>query len=42
VAAEDWQAGAAAQDLIRRLVGTNLVLGLANVALVFVLPAMVA
>ena len=39
VAAEDWKAGAAAQDLIRRLVGTNLVLGLANVALVFVLPA---
>jgi len=38
VAAEDWKAGAAAQDLIRRLVGTNLVLGLANVALVFVLP----
>ena len=42
VAGEDWKAGAAAQDLIRRLVGTNLVLGLANVALVFVLPAMVA
>ncbi len=40
VAAQDWKAGAAAQDLIRRLVGTNLVLGLANVALVFVLPAM--
>jgi len=40
VAAEDWKAGAAAQDLIRRLVGTNLVLGLANVALVFVLPAL--
>jgi uncharacterized membrane protein len=39
VAGEDWKAGAAAQDLIRRLVGTNLVLGLANVALVFVLPA---
>jgi len=38
VAAEDWKTGAAAQDLIRRLVGTNLVLGLANVALVFVLP----
>ena len=38
VAAQDWKAGAAAQDLIRRLVGTNLVLGLANVALVFVLP----
>ena len=40
VAAEDWKAGAAAQDLIRRLVGTNLVLGLANVALVFALPAL--
>jgi len=40
VAAEDWKAGAAAQDLIRRLVGTNLALGLANVALVFVLPVM--
>lgn len=40
VAAENWKAGAAAQDLIRRLVGTNLVLGLANVALVFVLPAL--
>jgi uncharacterized membrane protein len=40
VAAEDWKAGAAAQDLIRRLVGTNLVLGLANVALVFVLPVL--
>jgi uncharacterized membrane protein len=39
VSGEDWKAGAAAQDLIRRLVGTNLVLGLANVALVFVLPA---
>jgi uncharacterized membrane protein len=38
VAAEDWQAGAAAQDLIRRLVGTNLLLGLANVTLIFVLP----
>lgn len=40
VAAEDWKAGAAAQDLIRRLVGTNLALGLANVALVFVLPVL--
>jgi uncharacterized membrane protein len=38
VAAQDWRDGAAAQDLIRRLVGTNLVLGLANVAVVFVLP----
>jgi uncharacterized membrane protein len=38
VDAQDWKAGAAAQDLIRRLVGTNLVLGLVNVTLVFVLP----
>ena len=38
VAAEDWKAGAAALGLIRRLVGTNLVLGLTNIALVFVLP----
>lgn len=38
VAAGDWTGGAAAQDLVRRLVATNLVLGLANVALVFVLP----
>ena len=42
VAAEDWEAGAAAQDLIRRLVGTNLALGLANVAVVFVLPVALA
>ena len=38
VAAEDWPAGGAALNLIRQLVGTNLVLGLANVVLVFVLP----
>lgn len=38
VAAGEWKAGAAAQDLIRKLVVTNLTLGLANVALVFLLP----
>lgn len=38
VEAQDWPAGAAAQDRIRGLVGTNLVLGVANVTLVFVLP----
>jgi uncharacterized membrane protein len=38
VATEDWGKGAAAQDLIRRLVGVNLTLGLANIALVFLLP----
>lgn len=38
VAASNWKAAAAAQDLIRRLVVTNLTLGLANVVLVFVLP----
>ena len=32
VAAEDWKAGAAALNQIRVLVGVNLVLGLANVA----------
>jgi uncharacterized membrane protein len=41
VAAEDWKAAAAAQDLIRRLVGTNLLLGIANVVLVFMLTATV-
>jgi uncharacterized membrane protein len=40
VAAQDWPAGAAAQDRIRRLVATNLSLGLLNIALVFVLPAL--
>ncbi len=38
VHAGDWKAGAAAQDLIRKLVVTNLTLGVANVGLVFVLP----
>jgi uncharacterized membrane protein len=42
VAAQDWKAGAAAQDLIRRLVGTNLALGLTNIAVVFVLPVVLA
>jgi uncharacterized membrane protein len=32
VAAEDWKAGGAALNQIRMLVGTNLVLGLANIA----------
>lgn len=38
VAAEDWPAAGVALNRIRQLVGTNLVLGLANVVLVFVLP----
>ena len=38
VAAQDWPAGGAAQDRIRKLVVTNLTLGLLNIALVFVLP----
>lgn len=40
VAASDWPAGKAALDRIRVLVGTNLVLGLLNIALVFVLPVL--
>jgi len=32
VAAEDWKAGGAALNQIRLLVGTNLALGLANIA----------
>jgi len=40
VAAQDWPAGAAAQDGIRKLVMTNLALGLLNIALVFVLPVL--
>jgi len=39
VAAQDWPAGGQALNRIRQLVGTNLILGLSNVALVFVLPA---
>jgi len=38
VAAQDWPAGGQALNLIRKLVMTNLVLGLSNVVLVFVLP----
>ncbi len=38
VANQDWAAGGQALNLIRRLVMTNLALGLANVVLVFVLP----
>jgi uncharacterized membrane protein len=38
VAAEDWPAGGQALNLIRKLVMTNLVLGLSNIVLVFVLP----
>lgn len=38
VAAQDWPAGGQALNLIRKLVMTNLVLGLTNVVLVFVLP----
>lgn len=41
VAAQDWKAGAAALARIRMLVGTNLSLGLLNIALVFVLPLIV-
>jgi uncharacterized membrane protein len=40
VEAQDWPAGGQALNRIRQLVGTNLVLGLSNVALVFVLPAL--
>ncbi len=38
VAAENWPAGGQSLNLIRQLVGTNLILGLGNVTLVFVLP----
>lgn len=40
VAAENWPEAGQALNLIRKLVMTNLVLGLCNVALVFVLPAL--
>lgn len=40
VAAQDWPAGGVAQDGIRKLVMTNLTLGLLNIALVFVLPVL--
>ena len=38
IAAEDWGAGAVAQNRIRHLVGVNLALGLTNIVLVFLLP----
>jgi len=38
VAEQDWQAGAAALNRIRILVGTNLSLGVLNIALIFLLP----
>lgn len=40
VAAQDWPAGAAALNRIRVLVGTNLALGLVNVAVVFIAPGL--
>jgi uncharacterized membrane protein len=40
VAAENWPAGGQALNLIRKLVMTNLILGLSNIVLVFVLPLM--
>jgi uncharacterized membrane protein len=40
VAAQDWPAGGAAQDRIRKLVVTNLTLGMLNITLVFLLPVM--
>lgn len=40
VAALDWPAGGVAQDRIRKLVVTNLALGLLNIALVFLIPAL--
>lgn len=40
VAAQDWPAAGAALNRIRLLVGTNLTLGLINVAAVFLLPSL--
>ena len=40
VAAGDWPSAGAALNRIRVLVGTNLTLGLANIALVFILPGL--
>jgi uncharacterized membrane protein len=40
VAAGNWPAAGAALNRIRMLVGTNLTLGLINIALVFLLPAL--
>ncbi|HNQ04983.1 MAG TPA: CopD family protein [Thiobacillaceae bacterium] len=39
VASQDWPAAGAALSRIRALVGTNLVLGLVNVAAIILLPA---
>jgi len=41
VADQDWKAGGAALNRIRILVGTNLTLGLANTAQIFLLPLLV-
>lgn len=40
VAAQDWPAAGAALNRIRVLVGTNLVLGIINVAAIFLLPVL--
>lgn len=40
VAAQDWPAGGAALNRIRVLVGTNLALGIINVAAIFLLPSL--
>lgn len=40
VAAQDWPAGGAALNHIRVLVGTNLALGIVNVAGIFLLPGL--
>ncbi|MEW5770604.1 MAG: CopD family protein [Pseudomonadota bacterium] len=40
VAAQDWPAAGAALNRIRMLVGTNLVLGLLNVSIIFILPSL--
>jgi len=40
VAAQDWPAGGKALNRIRVLVGTNLVLGLINVAVIFLMPGL--
>jgi uncharacterized membrane protein len=40
VAAEDWPAAGAALNRIRLLVGTNLILGLAIVVLLFLIPGL--
>jgi len=40
VEAQDWPAAGAALNRIRMLVGTNLTLGLINVSLIFLMPAL--